>query len=334
MKILVLNCGSSSIKYKLFYNQKETKSGLIEDVKNFRIEDIVDLNTIDAVGHRVVHGGEKFKEAIKITKDIIEDIRDLIPLAPLHNPSNLKYIEEIFNNYPTLPQVAIFDTAFHQTINKEHFLYPIPLKYYKNNNIRKYGFHGTSVQYIVKEFAKQKNKDIENINIIVLHLGNGASATLVKDGKSFDTSMGFTPLEGLMMGTRCGDIDPSIALFIQIEEDLNSNEVNNILNKQSGLKGICGTNDMRKIVQENNIKLQDKKELAFNMFCLKVQKYIGSYMIQVQNLDAIVFTGGIGENSTEVREKICKNIHKSVEIMVIPTNEELEIATQTYTKVI
>ena len=323
MKILVLNSGSSTIKYKLFDNLQEIISGTVEDVTNFNIEDICDFETLDAVGHRVVHGGEKFNKAALVTNTVIEDIRDLIPLAPLHNPLNLKYIEEIQFKYPNLPQVVVFDTAFHQTIDKTHFTYPIPLEYYKQNHIRRYGFHGTSVEYITKEFAKQKQKDIDEVNIIVLHLGNGASATLVKDGKSFDTSMGFTPLEGLMMGTRCGDIDPSIVTYLEDTNNLSSNEVIEILNKKSGLKGICGISDMREV-------LQQKDTLAFDMFCLRIQKYIGSYLIQVKKLDAIIFTGGIGENCAEVRTKVCENIDENIEILVMPTNEELEIASQTY----
>jgi len=322
VKILVLNCGSSTIKYKIFEHLVEIKSETIEDVKSFDIFSEINFNDIDAVGHRVVHGGEKFKNAVKVTDNVIKDIRDLIPLAPLHNPSNLKYIEEIKKQYPKLIQIAVFDTAFHQTIDKEHYLYPIPLDLYENNKIRKYGFHGTSVSYIVDKYAEIKSRDIKDINLIVLHLGNGASATLIKNGKSFDTSMGFTPLEGLMMGTRCGDIDPSIPLYLQNNLNLNTKEVDNILNKQSGLKAIGGTNDMRKIIENNN-------KLPFDMFCLKVQKYIGSFIIQVKKIDAIIFTGGIGENSIKVREKVSENIPKDIEILTIPTNEELSIAIQT-----
>ncbi len=326
MTILVLNSGSSTIKYKIFKNLKEIQSGTIKNTENFCLTNIVDLNTIDAVGHRVVHGGEQFHQAVNIDTKVINGIRDLIPLAPLHNPSNLKYIEDIALKFPNLNQVAVFDTAFHQTIDKKHYLYPIPMEYYKQNHIRKYGFHGTSVEYITKRYAVNKNIFIEDVNIIILHIGGGASATLIQDGKSFDTSMGFTPLEGLMMGTRCGDIDPEIPLYLQKKADMTYEEVDELLNKKSGLKGICGTNDFKEIIEN-----LDKEEfsLAFEMFCLRVKEYIGKYWIQSRKLDAVVFTGGIGENSQLLRDTVCEGVSLDVEVLVIPTNEELEIAIQT-----
>jgi len=359
MLILVLNSGSSSIKYKLFLDLKEVLSGVEEEVIDFEAafenifikliqsNYITDMNDIDAFGHRVVHGGEKFTKPTLVSDEVCEHIKQLYPLAPLHNPSNLKGILAIKKSLPLKSQVVVFDTAFHQTIKKENFLYPIPIDYYENYHIRKYGFHGTSHYYVVKQFATYINKPLEKLNLISLHLGNGASITAIKNGISIDTSMGFTPLEGLMMGTRCGDIDPSIIFYMQRVLGLNINTIDDILNKQSGLKGICGFSDIRKIL---NLK-DEKSKLAINMFTSRIKKYIGSYSALLGRVDGIIFTGGIGEHSSFIRTEICKSLeiigvkidkiknetnkeqlkdigtHDSkIKIVVIPTNEELEIA--------
>jgi acetate kinase len=328
MNILVLNSGSSSIKYKLFEDLIETDSGMREEVEDFdtEIKAIIAAYEhkgvkIDGVGHRVVHGGEKFNQAVLIDQDVIDTIRELIPLAPLHNPSNLKAIEILVKAHPDLAQVAVFDTAFHQTIPPENYLYPLPMLLYQKEHIRKYGFHGTSVEYLTKAYAKFMHQKVEDTTIIVAHLGNGASITLVKNGKSFDTSMGFTPLEGLMMGTRCGSIDPSIVIYLQEHYGMSSREVDSLLNKQSGLKGICGHSDMREVLEGGHA-------LAFEMFCNRVRKTIGAFMVQAEQVDAVVFSGGIGEHVSEVREKVMEGI--ALPYLTIPTNEELEIAEQTY----
>ncbi len=328
MKILVLNSGSSSIKYKLFEELIEIDDGTIEEVEDFYTELKKVISgyektgmMLDGVGHRVVHGGELFTKATLIDMDVIEKIRSLIPLAPLHNASNLKAIEMIFDEHPNLPQVAVFDTAFHQTIPPVNYLYPLPIELYTQDRIRKYGFHGTSVQYLTKAYAKQIGQDIKSVTIIVAHLGNGASITLVKNGKSYDTSMGFTPLEGLMMGTRCGSIDPSIVTYLQEHHNLSPKELEWLLNKESGLKGICGHSDLREVIEGGH-------QLAFDMFCSRVRKAIGSFMLQADHIDAIVFSGGIGEHAHTVREVVMQGL--LVPAFVMHTNEELEIAEQTF----
>lgn len=357
--ILVLNSGSSSIKYKLF-ELKDTKliyEGIEEEVKDFNIafesifKKLIDgkfINTIDnikAFGHRVVHGGEKFSKPVLIDDEVIKEIENLIPLAPLHNPSNLEGIKISTLLAPNAKQVAIFDTAFHQTIQKEVYTYPIPYELYEKHSIRKYGFHGTSHHYVAKETAKYLNKHLNDLNIITIHLGNGDSITAIKNGKSIDTSMGFTPLEGLMMGTRCGDIDPAIILYLENQLNIEPNKIDKILNKESGFKGICKTNDLREIIKkaDNNDELSI---LAIKMFSYRVKKYLGGYKEILNRVDAVVFTGGIGEHSPLVRDAICNNIDKNkneelkgfgeiqnetsqYKILVIPTNEELEIAIQT-----
>ena len=362
MTILVLNSGSSSVKFKLFIDLKEVLSGVEEEVVDFETafenifaaliqsNKISNMSEIDAFGHRVVHGGEKFTKPTLVDDEVCAYIKQLFPLAPLHNPSNLKGILAIKKSLPLKPQVVVFDTAFHQTIKKENFLYPIPIKYYENNHIRKYGFHGTSHHYVAKQFAAYINKPLEKLNLISLHLGNGASVTAIKDGVSFDTSMGFTPLEGLMMGTRCGDIDPSIIFYMQRLLGLDIDKIDDILNKQSGLKGICGLSDVRKILNSKD----EKSKLAIDMFILRIKKYIGSYAVLLGRVDGIIFTGGIGEHSSFIREEVSKGLeifgihidknkndinnehikdigiqHSEIKMVVIPTNEELEIALST-----
>jgi acetate kinase len=388
MKILVLNSGSSSIKCQYFIDQKSIASVLVErigeeesysqinyaGIKESHTSSVPDhhqaLNTIlfllkksnvltsidelDAVGHRVVHGGEAFQEPTLVNEEVIETIRSLIPLAPLHNPANLEGIEALYNKYPNLPQIAVFDTAFHQSMPKHAYTYPIPYKLSKASNIRRYGFHGTSHAYVAKEAAKMMNKKLNRVNLITLHLGNGASVTAIKAGQSIDTSMGLTPLEGLMMGTRSGDIDPAIIPYLAHNSEMDIDTIDKMLNKESGLKGICGTNDMREVIDqaEHNDPLST---LALEMYTYRIKKYIGAYTVALGRVDAIVFTGGIGEHASKVREMVSEGLFDSIgleidssknqlstpdnreiqserskiKLFIIPTNEELEIVLQT-----
>jgi acetate kinase len=394
MKILVINSGSSSIKYRLFEMPDKTvlASGVIEQIgeaqsllthqirnRKGEMEEIInsepvadhqqgfqligtvmgqsgalqDTAQLSGIGHRVVHGGEEFKEPTIIDENVIETIRRLSPLAPLHNPANLLGIEVAMQSSPQVPQVAVFDTAFHQSIPIHAFRYAIPRDLYEAHQVRRYGFHGTSHAYVTKQAATLLDRPLNALNLITLHLGNGASAAAVKGGKSIDTSMGMTPLEGLIMGTRCGDIDPAIIFYLKRKTGLARDEVEAILNKDSGLKGICGVNDMRQIeelAQSGNPQAQ----LAIDMVCYRIKKYIGAYYAVLGRLDALVFAAGIGEKSSLIRAGACrglahlgieidpeKNARKSkeafeiqkgdsmVKVLVIPTNEELEIAEQT-----
>lgn len=338
MKIAVINAGSSSLKFKLFDMQtKEViKKQLIENIaeKGSSIKSHhealelidVDFSTIDAIGHRVVHGGEHFSESVLIDEQVIKAIDELIHLAPLHNPANLEGIHVAQDKAPNIPQIAVFDTAFHSTMPKEAYLYALPMEMYEKHHIRRYGFHGTSHSYIMKEAASQLQKDVNEINLITLHLGNGASACAIQNGKSVDTSMGFTPLEGLVMGSRSGDIDPAIVLYMQRDLGLSMQKVDTLLNKKSGLLGICDDNDVRGILQSED----EKAKLALKMMIRRIQKYIGAYMALLPSVDAIVFSGGIGENSTFIREEVLKSkMFKDVKSLVIATDEELEIANET-----
>lgn len=356
MRILVLNSGSSSVKYAVFDDEKQISNGLVERVEDHlsAIKEILSsVGEIDAVGHRVVHGGEKYKDSVIINEDAINTIRDLISLAPLHNGANLAGIEAVAKLYPNVAQVAVFDTSFHQSIPDFAFTYAIPITFYENNKIRKYGFHGTSHKYITDEAGKFLNIPQENLNLITFHLGNGDSVCAVKNGKSFDTSMGFTPLEGLVMGTRSGDIDPQILIYLAKQKGLSADEVDKILNKESGLKGICGSSDMRDI----ETKAQNGEKfaiLALEIFTYRAKKYLGSYIASLGKVDAIVFAGGIGENSSLVRAKILENLeifnikldgeknkiraketfeinceNSKIKILVVHTDEEKEIAKQT-----
>ena len=394
MKILVINSGSSSIKYRLFDMAAKTvlASGVLEQIgeaesrlthytrnaqgeldateKTAGVADhhagfeligtvlgesgaLRHISELSGIGHRVVHGGAKFTRPTRIDKNVIDTIRQLIPLAPLHNPANLLGIEVIMQSASQVPQVAVFDTAFHQSIPEHAFRYAIPQSLYEKHHVRRYGFHGTSHHYVAKQAAKIIARPLNSLNLISLHLGNGASATAVKAGKSIDTSMGMTPLEGLIMGTRCGDIDPAIVFYLGRQTGLGRDEVEAILNKDSGLKGICGVNDMREI--EKLAQAGDSRaKRALKMFCYRIQKYIGAYHAVLGRLDALIFTAGIGENSPLIRASICqglphigieidseKNNLKSkkafeiqkpgskVSVLVIPTDEELEIAEQT-----
>lgn len=394
MKILVLNSGSSSIKYQFLEMDTEDVLcyGLVERIgsqtavvnhykkgmeKYSRVDEILEhsegikiilellldeskgviknLGEIVAVGHRVVHGGEYFAKSVLIDKEVLDKIIECVELAPLHNPHNLKGIYACADLIPDIKQVAVFDTAFHQTISQETYLYALPNILYKKYSIRKYGFHGTSHYYVSQIGIQDNNLDINNSKIITCHLGNGASVTAIRNGKSVDTSMGFTPLEGLIMGTRCGDIDPAIVLFIIEKEGLTMKEANSLMNKHSGLLGISGiTNDMRELVDEMK-KGNPRAELSVRMFCYRLKKYISSYIGILDGVDLIVFTGGIGENSSVVRKITLENMSNfgiavndelndkiilgkkglisdadsKVKVEVVPTNEELVIARDT-----
>ena len=356
MKILVINSGSSSIKYKLFYNDKVKISAIKENVTSYTIaiKEILDSmpQDIDIVAHRVVHGGEYFSKATLIDDKVIEKIKDLIPLAPLHNPVNLEGIIGVKEHWGHIPQVAVFDTAYHQTIPKKNFIYPINLELYKKHHIRKYGFHGTSHSYVAQKAAKFLNKDIKKCNFISLHLGNGASITAIKDGQSYDTSMGFTPLDGLMMGSRCGSIDPSIIFYLEKNLNMSIDKIDKLLNKQSGFKGLSGTNDLREVLQKVKNNDQDAI-LAIDIFTQRVQEYIVKYILSLQKIDAIIFTGGIGENSSYIREQIVQKLEifnikldlnknyniinnielinsldSNIDVFIIRTDEEKSIALQ------
>jgi acetate kinase len=339
MKIAVINSGSSSLKFKLFAMPAKTLLAQKEiqkigeegsDIASHAeaLESLaIDFSELDAVGHRVVHGGEKLQRSCVIDDAVMQTIEDLIPLAPLHNPANLEGIKAMKAKVPDIVQIAVFDTAFHATMQKEAFVYAVPYELYKKYDIRRYGFHGTSHSYLSKEAAKILNKSVDEVNLITLHLGNGASACAVKNGKSIDTSMGFTPLEGLVMGTRCGDIDPDIPLFLQRELGLSAEKVDSLLNKESGLKGICGENDLREIL----LREDELAKLAVAVMVRRIQKYVGAYMVLLEDVDAVVFSGGIGEHSAYVREQVMSNsVIKNIKSLVIETNEELEIANECY----
>ncbi|MBU1018453.1 MAG: acetate kinase [Patescibacteria group bacterium] len=383
MKILVINAGSSSLKFQLLESKKwqVLYKGIIDGIglplcefrsshgnKDYRqiksqhaafkfgidhilaSEVIKDLSEIEAVGHRIVHGGEKYVSAVKVAPTVINEIKKLSSLAPLHNPHNLEGIKASQKLLKKAPDVAIFDTAFHQTMPEKAFMYPLPEKLYKKHNIRKYGFHGTSHKYVAEEARKYLGKR-KSGNLITCHLGNGASITAVKNGKSIDTSMGFTPLEGVMMGTRSGDIDPAIIFHLMDKLKMKPEKIYEMLNYESGIKGIFGKNDIRELRDEFFKKKTKKSALAFEMYCYRIAKYIGSYLVALGQLDALVFTGGIGENAWYIRKWICDYLkielnhkkNKRVEypqklqkiswgtpkVLVIPTNEELQIAKET-----
>lgn len=392
MKVLVLNCGSSSVKYQFIStdNKQVLAKGSIERIgsssailthqrydgdtikitgeildHDIAIEYVIavllsknhgvikDRSEIEAVGHRVVHGGEDFSGSVLITDAVIQTLKENIELAPLHNPPNIKGILACQKHLPGIPQVGVFDTAFHQKMPPKAYLYGIPYLLYKKYKIRRYGFHGTSHLYVSKRAADLINQPYDKLKIITCHLGNGCSVAAVDGGISIDTSMGFTPLEGLLMGTRCGDLDPSIPLHVMGKEELTLAEVNTMLNKHSGLMGISGvSNDMREIIKAMKDG-NERAKFAFEVFCYRIKKYIGAYAAALGGLDAIVFTGGIGENSTDVRKEVLSNLeflgielddeknqlsdgervitkdYSKVKVFVIPTNEELVIALDT-----
>ncbi|MCX5688165.1 MAG: acetate kinase [Candidatus Omnitrophica bacterium] len=342
MIILVLNSGSSSIKYKLFDikegSEKFLDKGLVERIgekipsHKEAIHFILDKvgSQIDAVGHRVVHGGDRFSKSVLIDNNVIKAIEDFIELAPLHNPPSLLTINESRKLLSRVPHVAVFDTAFYHDMPECAYFYAIPYKFYEKYKIRKYGFHGTSHRYVSNHAACVLKKPLNELKLITCHLGNGCSITAIKNGKAIDTSMGFTPLEGLVMGTRSGDMDPAIIPYLMEKENIDVNQVIEILNKKSGLLGVSElTNDMRELIKErgNNKKVK----LALDIFIYRIKKYIGSYMAIMSGCDAVIFTGGIGENNPGIVEEICKGvILKDTSILMIPTDEELMIARDTY----
>lgn len=357
MKILVINSGSSSIKYTLYHSLIEIKSGLVERVENYESilsKILASIGSIDAVGHRVVHGGETYQEPVLIDASVIETIENLIPLAPLHNSANLAGIKAVASLYPTLMQVAVFDTSFHQTIPEYAYMYALPYHLYSEHKIRRYGFHGISHHYMLQTASSYLKKSPNDLNLITFHLGNGDSVCAIQNGFSIDISMGFTPLEGLIMGTRSGDLDPEILLYLQKQQGMSIDEVEILLNQESGLKGICGVSDMRDVVLLAN-QGDTKAHLAIEMFTYHAKKYLGAYLAVLGRVDAIVFSGGIGEHSTLIRKKILHNLvhlglkidpeknkrehfepfeinvdDSPVKILVIHTNEEAIIAHETY----
>lgn len=392
MKVLVLNCGSSSIKYQFIETttQIALAKGMVERIgmssailthqphdkekikivgeildHTIAIEYVIavllspnhgvikDKKEIDAIGHRVVHGGETFSGSVLITDQVMKAIKDNIELAPLHNPPNIKGIQAAKNHLPNTPQVGVFDTSFHVKMPPHAYLYGIPYELYKKYKIRRYGFHGTSHRYVSERAAKMLGKPIEQLKIVTAHLGNGCSMAAIHGGRSVDTTMGFTPLEGLIMGTRSGDMDPSVILYIMAKEGLSLSEANTLLNKHSGLIGISGeSSDMREI-EEAAGEGNKKAKYAFDVFTYRIKKYVGAFAAAMGGLDALVFSGGIGENSILVRNDVCSNmeflgIHlddfanknvkgectistadSKVSILRIPTNEELVIALDT-----
>jgi len=393
MKILVVNCGSSSVKYQFIDMDNElalakgivSRIGMSGAVLTHKPHDrsevkvtgdildhivaiqyiisillsenhgvIKDKKEIDAVGHRVVHGGEQFSESVMIDSEVNRAIRQLIDLAPLHNPHNIRGINACMKALPEAPQVAVFDTAFHQTMPPKAFIYGIPYVMYRRYGIRRYGFHGPSHFYVANRAAAMTGRDYKELRTITCHLGNGASITAVDKGSSVDTSMGFTPLEGLLMGTRCGDMDPAVILHIMGREELSLHEANTLMNKHSGLAGISGvSSDMREIIEAME-EGHTSAKIAFDLYCYRLRKYIGGYAAAMGGVDTVVFTGGVGENSPIVREKTLENMqymgidlsidknreaigkemdisadNAAVKTLVIPTNEELVIARDT-----
>ncbi len=392
MNVLVINCGSSSLKYQLIDMKDENvlAIGLAERIgiegsrvkhevpnmdkvvieqpmKNHKdalqivLEALVDeehgaiknLKEINAVGHRVVHGGEKFSGSVIINDEVIAALEECIDLAPLHNPPNLTGIRAIEELMPGVPMVGVFDTAFHQTMPNSSYIYPLPYELYEKYGIRKYGFHGTSHRYVSARTAEILGQDMKDLNMVTCHLGNGASLAAIKNGESIDTSMGFTPLEGLAMGTRCGDIDPAIVTFIMEKEGLDINGINNLMNKKSGVYGISGVSSDFRDIEQAALDGNERAQLALDKFNIRVKKYIAAYAAVMGGVDAIVFTAGLGENSAFNREKICEGLQfmgvkldkeknnvrgkesivstddSEVKILVVPTNEELMIAKDT-----
>ncbi len=346
MKILVLNSGSSSIKYQFYDMPREVvlAKGSIEKIgevgSNIRDHQtglgfiLHSVKNVNAVGHRVVHGGEDFTKPTLISPSVTKRIESYVKLAPLHNPPNLEGIYACNKLLRNVPQVAVFDTAFHQTIPEYAYLYGLPFEYYSRFKIRKYGFHGTSHHYVSVQAAKILKRPLRKLKLIVCHLGNGCSITAVKNGCSVDTSMGFTPLEGVLMGTRTGDMDPAVVTFLERRLRISPEQVDNILNKKSGLLGLSGiSNDIRKIssaAKRGNIRAK----IAQEVFIYRIKKYIGAYVCILNGVDAIIFTAGIGENKKDFRDRITNGLHlflkRPPKIMVIHTNEELMIARQTH----
>lgn len=392
MNVLVINCGSSSLKYQLMNMNDESvlakglveriglegsqlkhevpgkdkatiqttmndhKAALSEVLKAIvdpTIGAIADLKEIDAVGHRMVHAGEFYSQSVVIDEDVMSKMEDCIELAPLHNPPNIIGVRAIQELIPGVPNTAVFDTAFHQTMPAKSYIYPIPYELYEKYGIRRYGFHGTSHRYVSQRAAEMLGKDVKDLKLISCHLGNGASVTAIEGGKSVATSMGFTPLEGLAMGTRCGDLDPAIVTFIMEKEGLDINQINDLLNKKSGVLGISGVSSDFRDIENAAAEGNERAILALETFDERVKKYIASYAAVMGGVDAIIFTAGLGENSAANRSSICNNMEwmgvdvcldlnntrgkeaivskpeSKVKVLVVPTNEELMIARDT-----
>jgi acetate kinase len=393
MHILVINCGSSSLKYQLFdmRGRSVMAAGLVERIgegtgslrhrwskeagsmdsleREAVLADhhaaldaveallaesgMLDLAQLGAIGHRVVHGGEAFQSPTRIDAEVVATIRRLVPLAPLHNPANLVGIELCLERFPGVPQVAVFDTAFHQSMPAHAYRYALPQALYRDHHVRRYGFHGTSHAYVARQAAAYLGRPLAELNLVSLHLGNGASAAAIAGGRSIDTSMGMTPLEGLVMGTRCGDIDPALVFYIAQATGQDCTAVEDLLNRESGLKGLCGANDMREVLRHSEAGDADA-QLALELYCYRIKKYIGAYWAVMGRLDALVFTAGIGENAPAVRAGACRSLEvlgirlderrnteaagavsdisapeAEVRTLVVRTDEELEIAEQT-----
>ncbi|WHY60982.1 acetate kinase [Cytobacillus firmus] len=385
-KIIAINAGSSSLKFQLFDMPSEDviTKGLIErigldnavfniSVNGEKIKEVTDipdhavavkilldkltnlgiiksLDEIEGIGHRVVHGGEAFNDSVVITDDVLAKIAELSELAPLHNPANITGIKAFQQVLPNVPAVAVFDTAFHQTMPESSFLYSLPYEYYEKYGIRKYGFHGTSHKYVSERAAEMLGRPLDQLRLISCHLGNGASITAIEGGKSIDTSMGFTPLAGVTMGTRSGNLDPALIPFIMEKTGLNADEVLDVLNKKSGMLGVSGFSSDLRDIEIQAVEGNERAELALEVFANRIHKYIGSYASRMYGVDAIIFTAGIGENSDVIRERVLQGLefmgvywdpalnkvrgeeafinypHSPVKVMIIPTNEEVMIA--------
>jgi acetate kinase len=394
MMVVVINSGSSSVKYEVFeasdfsilssgllerigeseslhtHRVYDPSGGVKETVRRGRVGNheegfrfilsmpadspvIANPAELFGVGHRVVHGGEAFREPALIDEKVVETIREMIPLAPLHNPANLLGIEAARRVFPGVPQVAVFDTAFHQSMPPHAFIYPLPYSFYALHRVRRYGFHGTSHFWVAKKAAAHLGKPLRFLHLITLHLGNGASAAAIQNGVSVDTSMGMTPLEGLVMGTRCGDLDPAVPFYLRRVTGMPEGDLEALLNKGSGLKGICGANDMREILRMADHG-EPLSQLALELYCYRVKKYIGAYFAALGRVDAVVFTGGIGENAAPIRKRCCQGLEAlgitvddgknekacaevleiqrdgaPVKVLAVRTKEEREIAEQT-----
>jgi acetate kinase len=384
MKVLVLNSGSSSIKYRVVStgDGEVSASGIVERIgeeesflrhrrageaegvlarpvpghdegMDLIMSTLAEVGDLHAIGHRVVHGGDRFRDPVLIDDGVVEGIRALVPLAPLHNPGNLMGIESARRIYPSTPQVAVFDTAFHQTLPPKAFHYAIPPEWHDRHKVRRYGFHGTAVGYLVRVAAAHLGKPPGELNLIAFHLGNGSSATAVRGGESVDTSMGMTPLEGLVMGTRSGDVDPGILFYLRRETGMLVDRLETLLNHESGLKGICGSSDMREVLDQVAAG-NELARLAVEVYCHRVKKYIGAYGAVLGRVDALVFSGGIGENVPLVRALACEGLERfgiavdevrnqaagdgireiqpaggDIRVLVVPAGEELEIARLT-----
>ncbi len=391
MKVLVLNCGSSSLKYQLInmqteevlasgkyerigekeafithkvngqkieiqnpaYNHTEAIEFTLEQLVNPQYKVVDSLEEIEAIGHRLVHGGEKISESVIINDEVVKVLKECTDLAPLHNPASILGIEACQKIMPGKTMVGVFDTAFHQTIPEEKYIYPIPYEYYKKYKVRKYGFHGTSHMYVSKRLAEIENKNIEDLKIVTCHLGQGSSICAVDGGKSIDTSMGLSPLGGIPMVTRSGDMDPSVLTYIMKKDNLSADEMESILNKQSGVSGISGLAPDFRIIEEAANNGDERAKIAMDSFKYAIASYIAKYAVAMNGIDYIVFTGGVGENQIKIREGICKQLEfmgveidedlnnvrseeklvsksgSKVKIYIVPTNEELMIAKET-----